>query len=181
MPKKQKVPERVRRLGTFFEKAELARNNPQSLRRVLYDLTTKKFDHNLKVTASELKAALRTRHGRTLHSTLSKESLFNILSDRTHIKYYHLEAYARKLGIPVSLIVLYSRLTANQQDRTPQLNEAMLNAFSRIIRSARKKLAKGQLDPKLFQIEDLLGWIAMYSEETSKAENPRLFPRMSDE
>jgi hypothetical protein len=181
LTKKPALPRRPRRLGKFYEVPELKRNNPQSLRRVLYELTRERMDHNLAVVARELKAALRTRHGRTLHSTLSDESLYNILSDITHIKYYHLEAYARKLQIPVGLIVFFSRLTANQQDGTPQLNEAMLKAFSRIIKDARKKLAKGQGNPRLFQINDLLKWIEFYSAETTRAENPTLFPNITDE
>lgn len=165
-----------RKLGQFHTIPELKRNNPQSLRKILYELTLRQFDRNLSRAASELKSALRTRRGRTLHSTLSGESLFNILSDRTHIKYYHLEAYARQLKIPVSLIVLYSRLTANQHDGTPHLNGAMLAAFSRIVQDASTMLTKRQGDPELFKIDDLLRWIELYVNEADRTENLSLFP-----
>src|SRR5690242_16255355 len=112
MPRKPAKQRKSRQLGPFHSVPELKRrNNPQSLRKALYEITKRKLGEDLSKVSVELKRALRTRQGRTLHNAYSDEVLYRILRDDTHIKYYHLEGYARQLGIPVSVLLLYSRLT----------------------------------------------------------------------
>lgn len=176
MPRKSAKSRKSRQLGSFHSVPELKRSNPQSLRKALYEITKRKLGEDLSKVSVELKRALRTRQGRTLHNAYSDEVLYRILRDDTHIKYYHLEGYARKLGIPVSLLLLYSRLTANQLDRTPHHNEAMLRSFARIAREALAKLNDDARNPDLFGIDDLLLWITVYEEESAKAEQVSFLP-----
>jgi hypothetical protein len=176
MPRKPGKTSEPRGLGEFRTVPQLKRNNPQSLRKTLYEITERMLGKELSAVSSQLKAALRSRHGRSLHATLSGEILYNIIRDDTQIKYCHLEAYARRLEVPVSLLLLYSRLTANQNDRTPELNEAMLRTFGRIVKDATGKLGKDQANENLFQVDDLIRWINFYREETERAAQTNLFP-----
>jgi hypothetical protein len=170
---------RIRKgFGEFKQiKDQRKRNNPQSLRRTLYDATLKQYGDAPTLAAAKLSEALRTREGRTLHSSFSAEILYNILSDRSHIKYYHLEGYARDLGVPVSLILFYSRLTANQSDGASQSSKAMLRAYRSIIGDAVSKLTGDAENPHSFTIEDLLRWVEIYK---SEQEQLQLFEPSND-
>lgn len=163
----------TRRLGQFFYVTNPAkRTNPQSLRRTLYDLTRHIVGSDLDRVALLLTDALRTRQGRNLRIGISGEVLYNIIcADKTHLKYAHLEAYARHLRIPVSLILLYSRLRANQQDKTPKQNLVMLNAFAKIIADAQKRYDENDLS--VYKIDDLVRWVALFQAEDKE---PALFP-----
>jgi hypothetical protein len=176
MPRKPSETSEPRWLGEFRIVPRLKRNNPQSLRKTLYEITERMLGKNLSAVSDQLKEALRSRHGRSLHATLSGEVLYNLIRDDTQIKYYHLEAYARRLEVPVSLLLLYSRLTANQDDRTPELNEAMLRTFGWIVKDAAAKLAKDPANQNLFQVDDLIRWISVYREETNRVAQASLFP-----
>jgi len=162
-----------RRLGEFIQvQNPTNRLNPQSLRKALYDLTKQLFGTDLSAAAVSLKNALRTRFGRNLRVGISDEILYNIIcGDKTHLKYAHLEAYARYMGIPVSLILFYSRLFANQQDQTPRENLVMLNAFAKIIRDAQLKYDNTKKN--VYNIDDLIRWAAIYRAEDNE---PSLFP-----
>jgi hypothetical protein len=152
------------------------RRNPQSLRKTLYDITSKLYEENLPAFAEMLRRALRTRMGRSLKASFSAESIYSILSvDRTHLKYFHLESFARHLNIPASLILFYSRLRSNQQDKPAHLNRAMLKAFARIIADAQYKLESKPNDEALFLIEDFFRWVEICGEEDrSQEQEPEL-------
>jgi len=181
MAKRPVKLKRRRRLGPFHLVPDPGRrNNPQSLRKSLYDITRKRYDTDLFSAAAELRSLLRRRHGRTLHSAFSDEVLYNILTDKSHIKYYHLEAYARRLGIPVALMLFYSRLTANQQDSAPYENAALVHAFQRIMKDAADALTRNPNDPELYKINDLLRWVQIYEEESARSEQMVLFPTVDE-
>lgn len=174
---KKSTPKERRKLVPFHKISDQGkRNNPQSLRKVLHDITHEKYGKNLQRAATQLQGFIRRRHGRTLHANFSDEILFNLLTDRTHIKYYHLEAYARSLSIPITLLLLYSRLVANQEDETPHYSEAMIRGLEKILKEAAKSLKMNPENKNVFEIADLLRWATLYAEEIERSEQRTLFP-----
>jgi hypothetical protein len=162
-----------RQLGKFAVVADPRRRlNPQSLRSTLYEITELFFGRDLTRAAKSLNVALRTRFNRNLRQGLTEEILYNILCvDKTHIKYAHLEAYARYMDVPVSVILLYSRLRSNQRDARPQDNLSVLNGFSMIVQDALKKYNNSETD--LYRLDDLMRWTSLYKSQISA---PELFP-----
>jgi hypothetical protein len=174
--RKQHKPEERMSAGEFKRVPNTHdRRNPQSVRKTLYDITTALYNNNLPEFADSLRLALRTRMGRSLKSSFSSEGIYGLLIDRTHIKYYHLESYARLIGVPVSLILLYSRMTSNQEDEPPHLNRSMIAAFLKILNDASTKLEENPNQGNLYAIDDFFRWVQIYRDEESlRSQQPQL-------
>ncbi|TRL37581.1 hypothetical protein FM996_02135 [Methylosinus sporium] len=129
---------RPKRLGLFrIVEDDKERKNPQSLRRVLYDiLMSEPYNGDLEIAAQDLRKAAKIRKNRDLKTKISQNILYDIANDRIHIKYGHLDAFAQKMFIPAGLLLVYSRIIANQSSgkrgETLKIIKAMIIILSDI-------------------------------------------------
>lgn len=150
---------RVRRLNKFKEVGNSDRLNPQSIRRAIYDLLLRYFDGNLLAAAERLNELRKDHKKRTYKTAITQEGLYAAVMDDVPIKYLLLEAIAIERGIPVSLLLFYTRLISDQTEQDSILkNDALILGFSRVLRSAQQKFK----EKEPFDFDDLIAWINLY-------------------
>ncbi len=89
------------------------RVNPWVLRQILFEMVRDEFENDGYKAASRLQLS-RPSKGKMFPFT--KHSIDNIIADRTALKYVHLEAMAEYYDIPTGLLLLFSRLRAEERD-----------------------------------------------------------------
>lgn len=92
-------------------------NNPQIIRDVLRELINEEFNGDIRLAASEMsdKALLRLNRKRR-YKRLTEHMLYNILSDKSQIKFSQLEIVSGYLGVPVGLFLFFTRLKSAKRD-----------------------------------------------------------------
>ncbi|SFQ77713.1 hypothetical protein [Donghicola eburneus] len=92
------------------------RRNPQSLRKIIAHLIFRLFNGEKERTINELSTHRQRSGARKPGSVIKRGVLYGILSDKSDIKYRHLEAFAYKAGVPTYVLLLFSRAYSDQQD-----------------------------------------------------------------
>lgn len=157
---------RPRILGQFIEtQDEKKKFNPRSIRRVIYDIVVRYFKRNVTNAAQEFERVRRTHKDRGYRTEVKTEGYYYIIRDEQHLRYMHLEAIAIYLGVPVSLLLFYTRLRADQDEKENPLgkNEALLAGFARVIADATnrfKDISNGTAAS--FEFDDLIRWVDLY-------------------
>jgi len=128
---------RARRIGSALKRRPPAeRLNPEVIRAFLHELVTIRFGRDVTAAAQAIDAA-RPKPGRKGHyrSDFRAETLYDLIQDRARIKYYHLEAVSHFYNMPVSVLLLFTRLRSELEDSREGLAKAR-----DIIRATRRFL-----------------------------------------
>lgn len=162
--------ERIRQIGAFREKIPQAdRLNPESIRKLIYDFCMHECGGDLDKSAKILRESIKKSKNRTLNMTFTADSLYEILRDRTHIKYGHLDALAKYYNVPVSFLLIYTRLYADQEDNKYDDSIQMLEGYMRIFSyyllhvADKSDLRSEKSRKKSLEYEDFKYWIKLYN------------------
>jgi hypothetical protein len=161
------VAPRQRRLGQFLEVPNADRSNPQVIRRMVHDAIATYFDGNITQAAERLEVVRRKHKNRGYRAGITTESLYDLLRDKHAIRYFELEAVAIERGIPVSLLLFYTRLVSEQaevQDARGKVDRVLLG-FTRVLRDAQRAFRNN----RRIAFSDLTHWIELYKEPRETA------------
>ncbi|MGE0677204.1 hypothetical protein [Pseudolabrys sp.] len=151
--------QRQRILREFKEIKSKERRNPQTIRRLIYDILKQYFDGNLHVAATRLNKNRVAHKGRNYKTQISQEGLYSVSRDRQWIKYLLLEALAIELKVPVSVLLFYTRLRSEQEERDNGTRaRAMIKGFSAVVSDAKRKMESSHR----FDFNDLREWLNLY-------------------
>jgi hypothetical protein len=140
-----------KRLGEFrIVQDHTKRKNPKSLRKVLYDIVLHNFDGDLHIAATQLQQSISKNKLRNFGINITSETIYDIIQDRSHIKYAHLDAFAQYLNIPVGIILIYSRFLSHEDENRNDLNLEFNNGLDLFIeflfdKSQRNERFKGNV------------------------------------
>jgi hypothetical protein len=95
---------------------------------------------------------------------ISQEILYAIVSDRTPLKYAHLEGFALALNVPASLILLFSRLYANQTNQQHSQTRQIVRAFIKVFEDLAQLVLDPQKPPHTFAIDDFYRWEKFFND-----------------
>lgn len=75
------------------------------------------FDGKVGLAAAAISALGKERFGETrLYPEITRAIMYNLLADKSQIKFGHLEMVAHYLGVPVGTLLLYTRVKAAKRD-----------------------------------------------------------------
>jgi hypothetical protein len=124
------LPAPPRRVKSFSVPNKRERKNPQSLRRILYDIIAIDFLGSCTDAAKELSDCLTGAEQFRKHRTLfTGESLYRVARDEQPISFNQLDAMSLYYKVPMSLILLFSRLRSEIEDSTGHSNKSALEVI----------------------------------------------------
>lgn len=179
---------RPRRIGPVLKPVKAAdRLNPQVFRALLHELVTERFGRDVILAAETINAA-RPPAGRKGHfrSEFRAETLYDLINDRARIKYYQLEAVAHLYRIPVSMLLLFTRVRSELEDprdgfaRAIDLlkgSRAFINSLERLLEQRRDEAGRGERSEDTANILNFSAFEELAKVFISDFENPqRSFP-----
>ena len=117
----------------FHERENMGRKkklNPDSLRRMFFDIIQEYYDGDLVEAAHDLNNRQRLyRLNSQSRSKFTPQMIEKILTDTMYISYWHLEAFSSKLGVPIGVFLLVSRMCSNISKDCPELNKGVLESL----------------------------------------------------
>src|SRR5689334_21456907 len=116
IPKKSSSDSSPKRLNEFLEVPNSKRMNPQSIRHMIIEYIVRCHGRDCAAAADELEKLRFAHKGRRYKSGITKHSLYKITRDEHQIKYLLLEAIAIERKVPVSLLLFYTRVCADQAE-----------------------------------------------------------------
>lgn len=132
-----------RRTGAHFLKIgrivirqqnETEKKNPNSVRFLLGHIINVYFDGNIAKAARELRkfgGRYKDERDDRGPKVLNTKSILRILQDEDHVTYWHLEIFARFLGIPTGTLLLVSRMLAvARYNSDPEVAAALCEGVS---------------------------------------------------
>jgi hypothetical protein len=150
-----------RRLGEFLDVPNDERMNPQSIRRMIFEYIVRCHGRDCEVAAEQLELHRVKHKGRRYKSGITKNSLYKLTRDEHPIKYFLLEAIAIERRVPVSLLLFYTRLNADQAEPDGQAKvNILLDGLASAVEDARAKIKRA----KPINFEDLAQWIDKFVE-----------------
>jgi hypothetical protein len=101
----------------FITKAPQDRKNSETQRRLLYDIVACDFSRSLERTCDAINAHLRrVKDPRDYDRPIKASSLQRVILDDYFITYAHLNAVAKLYGIPISLVLAFTRIRDELED-----------------------------------------------------------------
>lgn len=92
-------------------------NIPRVIRDLLKEIVDEDFDGSVTDAAEEISRVGRERFGETRqYPAITRAILYNLLGDKSQIKFGHLEMIAHYLGVPVGVMLIYTRSKAAMRD-----------------------------------------------------------------
>lgn len=111
------MPERkTRKIDKFLEVPAVKRRNPNSVRRLLFQFIEQVFNKDCVPAAAALSTAPRGSLSRSYQMSFSGEVLYNLTRDDKSVSYTVLDAFARYHGIPLSLVLIFTRIHSEIDD-----------------------------------------------------------------
>lgn len=102
---------RPKRLGGQLKSVEKGKRvNPKVIRSVLFEWINEEFDRDIGAAAIEVSNSITKNRSIAYKSALSSETLYDIINERTQLKYVHLDMICNHLKIPVSMLLAFTRL-----------------------------------------------------------------------
>ncbi|MFC4726188.1 hypothetical protein AB6B38_11880 [Glycocaulis abyssi] len=102
-------------------KAGKDKKNPQSLRFLLIDIANHKHRGNITQLARTIKSSYASKYGiGELTERSIRRNISEILYDERRIEYWHIEVFANMIGVTSGQLLLFSRLTAEQNSSNGQ-------------------------------------------------------------
>jgi hypothetical protein len=176
--KRQKIKRQRKGLGAFKIVPDAQRLNPQTIRRMIHDIVVNEFENNLQLAAAELVKGRREYKNRNYKSGISGEGLYQLITDRHWIRYHQLEAFAIQRGVPISLLLFYTRLVADQgESEGRQKVQRLLRGFRRVLDDAQSKFRNGSP----FGYADLVRWTENYKAHSQNEAVPGQLDLLDDE
>lgn len=87
------------------------KKNPNSLRKLLFDIIQYKYDGNVSEAARFILKSYVERYGIGTKTERSiRAHIKDIIEDRRYIEYWHLEAFAQMMQVPAGLLLIFSRM-----------------------------------------------------------------------
>jgi hypothetical protein len=146
------------------------RLNPQSIRQMIFEYIVRHHGGSCDAAASELQSRRYQYKGRKYRTGISKHTLYKITRDRHRILYLHLEAIAIERRVPVSLLLFYTRLRADQVEADGETRvNILIQGLTYALRDAEEKVRNS----KAINFDDLAIWIHKFA-ELSPPEEPTL-------
>jgi hypothetical protein len=149
-----RVPKRIRK---FLRVAPRERNNSNSIRRLLFDVVWQDFERSTMAAAQRFKQILHeakdARKFRLHGKGLSGWSVYRVTRDAQSITYTQLDAMAQHLDIPMSLLLLFTRVRSEVEladGHDPHGARSVLTAMRSAIDKLESLLHQGD-----GQIEDV--------------------------
>lgn len=106
-----------RKIGKFLEVPAEKRRNPNSVRRLLFQFIERVFNKNCVPAADALSKAPRVPGlARYYQRSFSGEVLYNLTRDDKSVSYTVLDAFARYHGVPLSLVLIFTRIHSEIDD-----------------------------------------------------------------
>lgn len=105
--------DRPRRIRTFKNVAPTERLNPASIRRLLFQAVRESFDRSCDRAAREISTALGAADDNRKHRrSISADSVYKVIRDIHTVSYNQLDGLALHHGVPMALILLFTRLSS---------------------------------------------------------------------
>lgn len=111
------MPERKdggRRIKRFLEIRPRERNNSKSIRRLLFDVIWHDFQQSTLIASARFRSILKgnkdPRKFRTHGRGLSADSIYKVTRDTQPVTFSQLDAIAQHLGMPLGLVLLFTRI-----------------------------------------------------------------------
>jgi hypothetical protein len=159
-----------KRLAEFLPVPNGERLNPQSIRQMIFDYIVRHHAGDCDAAARELQARRYKYKGRKYRTGISKHTLYKITRDRHRILYLLLEAIAIERRVPVSLLLFYTRLRADQvESNSEEKVNVLIQGLTYALQDAEEKVARS----KTIDFDDLAHWIDKFV-ELSPPEEPTL-------
>jgi hypothetical protein len=122
---------------TFKSKAPEERVNAETIRRFMHDFVAHEFARNCATAADSLNALpIKVEERRGFRKNVTKSSIETATRDSQHIRYAHLDAMARYYKIPVSMILLFTRV----RDELETIDQRRNRNVFRVLKSIRSLL-----------------------------------------
>ncbi|MDQ7249629.1 hypothetical protein [Dongia sedimenti] len=138
--------------GTNANSADNKPKNPRSLVELLGAI---RKSHGHRTTQEEFAEILNLHGTRFRTKPLRKDSIQNLEHDTNFIRYVDLERYAHYLGLPVGMLLLFSRMTANVR-----LKKEDNKILAQMIIAAMQRIADGD---EALDINELRKWGNIFS------------------
>ncbi|MBT9293109.1 hypothetical protein [Prosthecodimorpha staleyi] len=172
--KTDKKKQKSRRLGVFKTLSVEKRLNPQSLRNVIYEIIKSRYDGYLEDASIDIDAARDSTVQKRRKTLINEHVLYRITNDITSIRYAHLEGIALALNVPLSLILLYSRIISNQKNDKNHENKRIINAFKAIINDIDMAINNNGVKTHQFSIQDFNRWVDIFQRENPAQKEEQL-------
>lgn len=131
------MPQTPRTIARKFLEKRKDKKNPNSIRRLFFDLVDQEFRGNQKFAAYSLTKFADTQlEGDTTNYRrlpITREILNRINQDAVYIQYWHLELIARYLKLPLGIILLFTRMQSNVDKKDGDLENQRISRFLRNI------------------------------------------------
>ena len=125
------MPERkTRKIDKFLEVPAVKRRNPKSVRRLLFQFIEEAFDKDCVPAAAALSKAPRGSLSRSYQMSFSGEVLYNLTRDEKSASYTVLDAFARYHGVPLSLVLIFTRIHSELDDPNRRFEGHHLSTIS---------------------------------------------------
>ena len=132
--------------------------NPQVIRQLIYEIVELEFAGDRGVAANELKLVNKVKGS---DRAFTKDSLANIIDDRTAIKYIHLEAIAARFKVPTFMVLLFTRIKS-EQEKSPGKRAGEVSEVQHLIRFLKE--IDNVIEDCEFTAHDFKNWCNIYSE-----------------
>lgn len=121
---------RGRRILEFPTIPETQRRNPQIIRQLIYEIVRRDFNLSFESAANtlELHKSKKIRKG----VSITGDVLYNLVMDRTLVRYYHIEAIANYFDVPVFIILAITRIASDARDNNIKSLSAIKSYLSQL-------------------------------------------------
>jgi hypothetical protein len=155
-PKKSKADPVPKKLAEFLPVPNEKRMNPQSIRHMIFEYIVRCHGRDCDAAARELELRRFQHKKRKYKSGITKNSLYKITRDEHQIRYLLLEAIAIERKVPVSLLLFYTRLCADQTEADSEIKlNNLIRGLTFALQDAEVKVKRG----KLINFDDLAHWV----------------------
>ncbi len=156
MAEKKRRPNRID--TGFLDIAPKDRKNSQTIRRLIFDTIAHEFDHDCDRASTELGQATQSSDRRAYDRPIPANSFRRVVRDEVAITFQHLNALAKYYNIPISVMLLFTRIRDELESVEQRQNgEAarILDAFNSAVEFLKTDAGKCRRTDR--DIVDMLG------------------------
>jgi hypothetical protein len=141
-----------RRLGVFEPGESPSRKNSASIRLLLHDLVKEDYSGSLSAAAQGLAVALNSAEDLREYRRVgfSQHTLYRVLHDDRTISFNELDSIGLHYGVPMALVLLFTRLRSEMNNFDRDRAERTLTAFTATLSILEKALLDAPKDASGF-------------------------------
>lgn len=147
-----------KRSGARIVEDRRGKINPHVIRQLIYEVVELEFLGDRGLAANKLKLINKVKGS---DKAFTKDSLSNVIDDRTAIKYSHLEAIAALYNVPTFMVLLFTRVKS-EQEKAPGKRADEVSEAQHLIRFFKE--IDQLIDQCEFTARDFKDWCERYSE-----------------